>query len=334
MGQTKRYPRHCCWRNVVDMRAQLTAYKAQPHVVRPAEGRQRVAAAATLWDVVMSCLELPQATGEFEMPSSGVIPVVLCPNATPLWGTSATWCDVYVGCWKGVPAAASQPHHWATWWVLDGGDGTHPLGAIDATASLNDQVEAVESGLDVIVSGHGVARFRCHLTRDGKGMASMNHTPGKKCCCCDDGSSLETANAVAPTPQWGAFVRCVSLERRVGDYAHALAHICNAVRKRFSANVSVWVANREGRACVGRLKEFWADFTQEVAQIRVSERIAMQPTKDGQFDITSRFFRTQPTWQRRVVDLICHALRAIMHCKVANPVAPQGLANRCPSGGG
>ena len=70
------------------------AYKAQPHVVRPAEGWPHVPAAATLRDVVMSCLELAQATGEFEMPSSGVIPVILCPDATPLWRTSATRCAV------------------------------------------------------------------------------------------------------------------------------------------------------------------------------------------------------------------------------------------------
>ena len=69
---------------------------------------------------------------------------------------------------------------------MDGGDDT--LRAIDATASLNDQVQVVESGLEVIVPGHGVARFRCHLTGDGKGMASRTHAPCEKCWCCDDGS--------------------------------------------------------------------------------------------------------------------------------------------------
>ena len=66
---------------------------------------------------------------------------------------------------------------------MDGGNDTHPLRAIDATALLNDQIQAVESRLHVIVPGHGVARFRCHLTGDGKKMASMNHAPGKKCWC-------------------------------------------------------------------------------------------------------------------------------------------------------
>ena len=206
MRQTKRYPRHCRWRDVVDIRA----FKAQPHAVCLVDGLPRVARAATLRDVVMSCFELAQATGEFEMPSSGVS---LCPDAAPLWRTSATRCDVNVGCWKGGPAAVGQSHRWATWWVMDGGNDTHPLRANDATASLNDQVQIVESGLDVIVPGHGVASFRCNLTGDGKGMASMNHAPGKKCWCCDDGSSLRPANAVAPTPRWGAFVRCVSPER-------------------------------------------------------------------------------------------------------------------------
>ena len=104
------------------MRGELVAYQAQPHVVCPAEGRPCVAATATLWDVVMSWLELAQATRGFKMLSSGEILVILCPHATPLWHTSSTRCDVYVGCWKGSYAAAGQPHHWATWWVMDGGD--------------------------------------------------------------------------------------------------------------------------------------------------------------------------------------------------------------------
>ena len=62
---------------------------------------------------------------------------------------------------------------------MDGGNDTHPLWEIDDTASLNARVQAVESALDILVPGHGVARFRCHITGDGKGMASMNHAPGK-----------------------------------------------------------------------------------------------------------------------------------------------------------
>ena len=149
---------------------------------------------------------------------------------------------------------------------MDGGDDTHPLQAIDDTASLNAHVQAVESAPDILVPGHLVAPFRCHMTRDGKGMASMNHAPGKKCWCCDDASSLQPTSAVAPTPRWGAFVRCVPQDRRVGDYARALPRICNAVRKRLTANVSEWVAARQGTGCVGHLKELWAEFTQEVAQ--------------------------------------------------------------------
>ena len=79
----------------------------------------------------------------------------------------------------------------------------------------------------------------------------------------------------------------------------------------------------------------------------MSERIAMRPTKDGQFDITSsRFFLTRPTWQRRVVDLIrefypgkrvdghpcyistvVHSLLHMLH--VTNPVALEGMVHGC-----
>ena len=58
--------------------------------------------------------------------------------------------------------------------------------------------------------------------------------------------------------------------------------------------------------CVGRVNELWLVFTQEIVRILVSEGIAMRPTKDGQFDITSSrfFFLTHPTWQCGVVDHI------------------------------
>ena len=88
--------------------------------------------------------------------------------------------DVYAGRWEGGPAAAGQPRRWATWWVIDGGDGTHPLRAIDASASLDDQVQAVELALDIIVPGHGVACFRSHLTRDGKRVAVMSRSIARK----------------------------------------------------------------------------------------------------------------------------------------------------------
>ena len=143
------------------------------------------------------------------MPSCGEIPVVLCPEATPLWRTSATQCGVYVGCWTRGRTVARQPHHWAKWWVMDKGDNTHPLREFNDTAALNAQVQAVESPLGILVPGHGVAWFRCHIKGGGKLMASMNHAPSNKCRCCDDASPLQPTNAVAPTPRWGPFVRCV-----------------------------------------------------------------------------------------------------------------------------
>ena len=83
------------------MTAELAAYQAQPHVVRPVEGRPCVATMATLRHVVMSWLELAQASGEFKMLSSGEILVTLCPHATALCRTTSTRCAVYVGFWKG-----------------------------------------------------------------------------------------------------------------------------------------------------------------------------------------------------------------------------------------
>ena len=87
---------------------------------------------------------------------------------------------------------------------------------------------------------------------------------------------------------------------------HALARICNADCKRLSGNVSEWLAHGPGKGFFGTLQATSAEFSQEVARIPISERIAMQPTKDGQFDITSScFLLMNPIWQQCVVDLIC-----------------------------
>ena len=57
-----------------------------------------------------------------------------------------------------------------------------------------------------------------------------------------------------------------------------------------NALVRTWPRG-EGPGCVGRLKEIWAKFIQEVARIPVWEHLAMWQTKDGQFDMfSSRFF--------------------------------------------
>ena len=173
----------------------------------------------------------------------------------------------------------------------------HPLLAKDATAATQSTRVGLGHHCPGTWSGTLFGAFGCDATGDGKGMASMNHAPRKRCWCCDDASSLQPANAVAPTPRWGAFLRGVPPHRGVGADAHALVCICNAVRKRFGATVSMWVANAEGLGSVGCLKELWLEFTQDVARIPLSERTAMRPTKASHFDITlSHCFFTQPLW--------------------------------------
>ena len=78
---------------------------------------------ASLPDVVMSWLELAQATGEFKMLWSGEISVILCPYATPLWRKSSTRCGDHMGCWKGGCALRPQAsriigQHGGSWTVV------------------------------------------------------------------------------------------------------------------------------------------------------------------------------------------------------------------------
>ena len=96
---------------------------------------------------------------------------------------------------------------------------------------------------------------------------------------------------------------------------------------------------------VGGRNKLCAAFTQEVAQIPMLECTALRPTKDGQIDIISTcfFFLTQPTRQRRVLDLIREfsqgwpsmlyfyycALLAIICCDFTMPMTPEGLVKGC-----
>ena len=81
--------------------------------------------------------------------------------------------------------------------------------------------------------------FECFLTGDGKGMQVSNYSPVTKCWTCEDGDSLEPHDNATPMARWGAFLRAMRRIKRVGNCAHCVARLCNAIAKRLASHLSL-----------------------------------------------------------------------------------------------
>ena len=259
-----------------------------------------------LADLVGEQVRLAQEQGVFTPPrGTNKIPMLVCADATPLWRAAATRCDVFVGVWPGGLASAGNPHNWVTWWVMDGSDDRGRLCAMDAEAGLNAHIEHLQSNCNVPLEDGTVLGYEVGLTGDGEGMQLTNYSPDGKCWSCDDHESLEPVEGVNEQVRCGAFLRAIPPPRRVGDYAHATARLCDATQKRLQQDVSSWVQKEDGRGVIGRLMDVWGDLMQASPKIPQADRVAMRPTKKDAFDLTSaRVFLDDTQYQYRVVDLL------------------------------
>ena len=68
------------------------------------------------------------------------------------------------------------------------------------------------------------------LTGDGKGMQAMGWA-GSKCWLRKDPNGIVEQMGVESTSRWGAFLRGVTPDRRLGDYQHATLRILNGIAK-------------------------------------------------------------------------------------------------------
>ena len=295
-----------CSRQQLDItRALLTPYKAKTYSVTAASMSQRSAAVTDLSRVVREQVLLAKECDALVLHNPEVW-VIICPDATPLWNTSATKCDVFVHLWGGVEGgieAAGNPARWAIWWALDGPDDAPCLRAIDVTCGLHEQIVALEQE-DIIINGIR-ARIRCFLTGDGKAMRAMNHGDGDKqsCPCCNDPHSLQPSDMVMDVVRWGAFLRCIPVYRRVGDFVHGQCRVANAFWKRLRAMVATWAVGVPGsRAGLQALHQIFVDLKNEAQAIPPSERLAPRRTKEGTLDIsTARLFWDASHFHQRCV---------------------------------
>ena len=174
------------------------------------------------------------------------IPALVCADATPLWRDAATRCDVFDGVLLGGRASAGDPDKWAMCWVMDGSDDRGCLCAMDAGAGLNAQIEYLQANCNVPLQDGIVLGYEVGMTGDGKGMQVANHLPDGKCWLCDNHDRLEPVEGVNEQVRWAAFLGGIPPARRVQDYAHATARLCNATQKRLQADVSSWAQEGNG----------------------------------------------------------------------------------------
>ena len=102
---------------------------------------------------------------------------------------------------------------------VEGADAAYLL-AMDATHCLNEQVADLEANQDVICQGN-VLGFLCIITGDGKNLLARNPSRGSKCWVCDNDQNLLLLTESMDGVRWGAYLRCIPVSRRVGDYVHA-----------------------------------------------------------------------------------------------------------------
>ena len=302
--------RNCTRRELMEGRSKLLPYVATALEVSSGVVSRRSAAVCPLLEVVQSQLTLSRTCGTANIPRQDRLLIIICADATPLWQTSATKCDIHVTVWSKGVAAAGDMRRWATWWALDGPDDTHCLRAIDTKANLNQDVLDVLSTVDVWHLGNRIPSV-CALTGDGKAMLSANYHKGKCWVGCHCIDSLARAKSVPAQCRWGSFLRAIGPCNRVGDVEHGSCRIANAIVKRVNETLKDLIENGEidvaraardaGKALVLELHKLCDD----VKNIPHAERLAPRPTKAGQFDITGgKMFFEDSALHGRVVAVL------------------------------
>ena len=112
---------------------------------------------------------------------------------------------------------------------MDGGDEQAFLRSPDVSANLNQEVKEVEE--DIVNFQSQFLTCIVILTGYGKGMQAMGET-GSKCWFCKDPNGIVEQRGLESTSRWGAFLRCVTRDRRPRDYQHAACRILNGIAKR------------------------------------------------------------------------------------------------------
>ena len=220
------------------------AYFPQGTIVKSTTGRNRAAAHVPLQPIVYNAIYIAGVIGK--PPPSGVAIVVISLDATSLWKASSTRADVWVNVWGGGGAKyASKGKLWASWFCMDGGDEHAFVRSLDISANLNQEVRDVEE--DVVLFQNQFLTCIVILIRDGKAVQATGGAESK-CWLCKDPNGIVEQMGVESTSRWGPFLRCVTPDRRPGDYQHAACRILNGIAKRTETTLQALPPGTLGKA--------------------------------------------------------------------------------------
>ena len=163
----------------------MRPYTAHPVAISGSGVSPRAAPAVPLWDVVSAQIA-PAQQCQMPPPTDTKINIIIAPDATPLWRTSATRCAGYVHMW-GPPRRARDVRQWATWRALDGLDNGRCVCAIDRLTGPNTEVEDLERDRDVMWEGR---RYTFEVVLTGDGMPILLGNLGQKFWVCANVSAM------------------------------------------------------------------------------------------------------------------------------------------------
>ena len=126
---------------------------------------------------------------------------------------------------------------------MDGGDEQAFLRSLDISANLNQEVSDVEE--DVVLFQNQMLTCIVILTGDAKGRQAMGGARSK-CWLCKNPNGI--VEGVETTSRLGAFLRCVTRDRRPGDYQHAACRILNGIAKRTETTLQAPPLGTPGKA--------------------------------------------------------------------------------------
>ena len=112
-------------------------------------------------------------------------------------------------------------------------------------------------------------------------MLAGHHRTGRKCWLCNADLGDSEPVVTYPSVRYGAFLRVIPPERRIGDYNHCAARVCNTILKRLLA-----MAEQVGLAPRRALLDLQQELEFEAEKIPAAERIAPRKIKPGKLDLT------------------------------------------------
>ena len=112
---------------------------------------------------------------------------------------------------------------------------------------------------------------------------------------------------VESTSRWGAFLICVTPDRRPGDYQHAACHILNGIAKRTETTLQALPFGTPGKAqAVAALQAFKQAMKDDTSGIPLRQRLpSASRGKEKDFDLTStNVFLTSAPFRGSFVDCL------------------------------